>query len=106
MMKKKLPICLFTMLALGGGAAIAGETSTSQEPVQLSVQLSDSQMDRVSAGQQSWAFGSASALYGTVRSTSRSSAISAGPLRYTSASNSSYAFGFGTSANAEAGSSF
>lgn len=101
-MKKKISVWLFTMLALGGGAAYAGEASTVQEPMQLS----ENQLDRISAGQQSWAFGSASALYGSIGSSSRSSAIAAGPLRYTSASNSSYAFGFGTSANAKAGSSF
>lgn len=102
MMKKKISACLFALLALGGTAAVAADLDAARGPVQLS----ESQMDRVTAGQYSWATGSASALSGIIRSSSRTTAVGAGPLRFTSATNSSFAFGFGTDANAQAESGF
>lgn len=97
-MKTKILRCL-----LAGGMLCAGTIAGAAEPLQLS----EAQMDSVSAGaQNSWATGTASALVGTAYARSSTSAYSSGPVRTTRASALSVATGIGASATASAGSSF
>ena len=84
------------MLALSGVAAAS-------EPVQLS----EAQMDSVSAGvQSSTAAATAAARFGTASASARTSAFVSGPVRITQASALGVALGFGATANAVAGSTY
>jgi len=88
------------LLALSN-AALAGDTGDDGM-----LQLSDSQMDGISAGQSSVAGGWATALYGVVGSRSQSRTYSSGAVNYTSASSLNYAIGIDPSAGAYADSTF
>ncbi|WP_147376936.1 hypothetical protein [Noviherbaspirillum saxi] len=70
------------------------------------MQLTESQMDTVSAGQTSAAVGSASSLFGTAHVRATTYAYSGGSVRITRAGALSVATGFGSLASASAGSSF
>jgi len=84
------------MLALSGAAGAA-------EPIQLS----EAQMDAVSAGvQRSTAAATASARIGTASARASTSAYASGPVRITQASALGVALGFGATANAVAGSTY
>jgi hypothetical protein len=91
----------FTPVLAVGLVLVAGLASAS-EPMQLT----ESQMDAVSAGQVSVASGSALSWYGTASSQATTSAFSQWPVRITNASAISVATGFGARATASAGSSF
>lgn len=88
--------------ALVASLFFASGLASAAEPMQLT----DSQMDAVSAGQWSVASGSAFSWYGTASSQATTSAYSRGPVRITSASAIGVAIGFGSGATAAAGSSF
>lgn len=88
---------------IAGGMLCGGVAANAAEPLQLS----EAQMDSVSAGaQNSWATGTASSLVGTAYARSSTYAYSSGPVRITRASALSVATGIGSSATASAGSSF
>lgn len=96
---------VFAGLAVGllalSNAAMASDAGESGM-----LQLSDSQMDNVSAGQSSVAGGWATAVYGVVSSRSQSRTYSSGAVNYTSASSLNYAIGVDPSAGAYANSTF
>lgn len=97
-MHKKAIISVLT----GTMMSIAGVASAA-EPMQLS----EAQMDSVSAGvQQSVATGSASAVLGTAFAGARTAAFASGPVRITTASALGVALGVGAGATTSAGSSF
>lgn len=96
-MNKKVIISVLTgtLMSVAGLAGAA-------EPVQLS----ETQMDSVSAGQQSAAAGSASALLGTAFVGVTTTAFESGPVRITSASALGVALGTGSQATTVAESTF
>lgn len=89
--------------AVAGVLISAASLASAAEPLQLT----ESQMDGVSAGaQMSYSTGTASALIGTAYSRSSTSAVASGPVRITRASTLSLATGFGVTATSSAGSTF
>ncbi|MBC7514317.1 MAG: hypothetical protein H7234_07770 [Herminiimonas sp.] len=92
-----LRIALGGLLCCATGVASAAETVT----------LTDQQMDRVSAGsQQSFSSAAASALFGFATTASQSNAVSSGLIKWTDATSTSVAAGFGAGALANAGTLF
>ena len=87
---------------LAAALICAAGLASAAEPMQLT----ESQMDAVSAGQVSVASGSALSWYGTASSQATTSAYSRWPVRVTSASAISVATGFGSLATASASSTF
>lgn len=89
--------------AIAAGLLCAAGLASAAEPMQLT----ESQMDSVSAGgQSSVAYGTASAWYGTAYVKVSTSAYQNGGLRTTRASALSVATGFGASAHSSAASTF
>ena len=100
--KKTIPSCLLRV-ALGGllccAAGVASAAAT--------VALTDQQMDRVSAGiQQSYSSAFASALLGFATTASQTNAFSSGLIKWTGATSTGVAAGFGAGALANAGTIF
>lgn len=100
--KKILPPCLLRV-ALGGLLCCAAGVASAAEPVTLT----DQQMDGVSAGsQQSYSSAFASALLGFATTASQTNAFSSGLIKWTGATSTGVAAGFGAGALAGAGTIF
>lgn len=101
---KKLTLVSCVVAGLLGTMNVA-VAEGDEAPARL-LQLSEQQMDTVSAGQTSVAGGWASVLYGRASSISTSSTFSTGTVNHTSASSQNLAIGIGADANAWGWSTF
>ena len=100
--KKSTAPCLLRGV-LGGLLCCAAGMASAVEPVPLT----DQQMDRVSAGsQQSYSSAFASALLGFATTASQTNAFSSGLIKWTGATSTGVAAGFGAGALADAGTVF
>jgi len=92
-----------TLAAIAAGALLSiGGFASAAEPMQLT----DNQMDTISAGQSSWASSGGHAIFGVVATGADSSSASYfhGAVKVTNASTATIALGFGVGAGASAGS--